>query len=217
MTGIIGRKLGMTRIFTEDGGQEPVTVIAAGPCSVVQVAGGQVQLGFEQKKAVRTSKAALGHAKKAGLEAAPRVLHSFPLAAEPPAATEGGEAGAPKPGDVVTVGIFSPGDIVKVTGTTKGRGFQGVVHRYHFAGGPATHGNTRHRKPGSIAPGTDPSRIIKGKRMPGHMGAEQFTELGLRVIRVDAERHLLFVRGSVPGPMRGLVTVRKQGGKSRHD
>jgi large subunit ribosomal protein L3 len=207
MTGIIGRKLGMTRIFTEEGNQEPVTVIAAGPCSVVQVTGGQVQLGFEQKKAVRTSKAALNHAKKAGLEAAPRVLKSFPLSGD-----------EPKPGDVVTVGIFAPGDTVKVTGTTKGRGFQGVVHRYHFGGGPATHGNTRHRKPGSIAPGTDPSRIIKGKRMPGHMGAEQFTELGLRVIKVDAERHLLFVRGSIPGPMRGLVTVRKQaGGKSRHD
>jgi len=91
------------------------------------------------------------------------------------------------------------------------------VHRHHFGGGPETHGNTRHRKPGSIAPGTDPSRIIKGKRMPGHMGARNFTELGLRVVRIDAERNLLFVRGSVPGPMNGLVTVRKQGGPSRHD
>ena len=106
---------------------------------------------------------------------------------------------------------------VKITGVTKGRGFQGVVHRHHFGGGPQTHGNTRHRKPGSIAPGTDPSRIIKGKRMPGHMGARRFTELGLRVVKVDVDRHLLFVGGSVAGPMNGLLTVRKQGGKSRHD
>ena len=123
----------------------------------------------------------------------------------------------PSLGDPVTVAIFAPGDRVKITGVTKGRGFQGVVHRHHFGGGPQTHGNTRHRKPGSIAPGTDPSRIIKGKRMPGHMGARNFTELGVRVVKVDAERNLLFVRGSVPGPTNGLLTVRKQGGKSRHD
>ncbi|PYO60273.1 MAG: 50S ribosomal protein L3, partial [Gemmatimonadetes bacterium] len=115
------------------------------------------------------------------------------------------------------VAIFAAGDRVKVTGVTKGRGFQGVVHRHHFHGGPETHGNTRHRKPGSIAPGTDPSRIIKGKRMPGHMGARRFTEVGLRVVKVDAARNLLFVRGAVPGPMNGLLTVRKQGGASRHD
>src|SRR6266516_3588444 len=196
MNGLIGRKLGMTRLFNEEGTAVPVTVIEAGPCPVVQVAGDRVQLGFEQRKATRTPKALLGHAKKAGLEAAPRVLRSFFIV---------GDA-APKPGEAV-----------KVTGVTKGRGFQGVVHRHHFAGGPETHGNTRHRKPGSIAPGTDPSRIIKGKRMPGHMGARNFTEIGLRVVKIDAERNLLFVRGSVPGPMNGLVTVRKQGGPSRHD
>ncbi|PYO34222.1 MAG: 50S ribosomal protein L3, partial [Gemmatimonadetes bacterium] len=185
----------------------PVTVIEAGPCPVVQVAGDRVQLGFEQRKATRTPKALLGHAKKAGLEAAPRVLRSFFIV---------GDA-APKPGEAVTVTIFQAGETVKVTGVTKGRGFQGVVHRHHFAGGPETHGNTRHRKPGSIAPGTDPSRIIKGKRMPGHMGAERFTELGLKIVKVDAERNLLFVRGAVPGPTNGLLTVRKQGGRSRHD
>ena len=210
MTGLIGRKLGMTRVFDAEGAHVPVTVIEAGPCPVVQVAGSQVQLGFERKKATRTAKALAGHAKKAGLEAAPRVLQSFPLA-------DGGEAPPPKAGDSVTVAIFAAGDRVKVTGVTKGRGFQGVVHRHHFGGGPETHGNTRHRKPGSIAPGTDPSRIIKGKRMPGHMGARNFTELGLRVVKVDAERNLLFLGGSVPGPMNGLLTVRKQGGPSRHD
>jgi large subunit ribosomal protein L3 len=211
MTGLIGRKLGMTRVFDAEGSHVPVTVIEAGPCPVVQVAGSQVQLGFERKKATRTAKALAGHAKKAGLEAAPRVLQSFPIAAP----AEGKEA--PKAGDTVTVAIFAAGDLVKVTGVSKGRGFQGVVHRHHFGGGPETHGNTRHRKPGSIAPGTDPSRIIKGKRMPGHMGARNFTEMGLSVVKVDAERNLLFVRGSVPGPMNGLLTVRKQGGRSRHD
>ena len=208
MTGLIGRKLGMTRLFDAEGSHVPVTVIEAGPCPIVQVTETQVQLGFGAKKPKRTPKALGGHVRKAGLEVAPRVLRSFPLVA-------GGEA--PQPGQSVTVGIFAEGDRVKVSGVSKGRGFQGVVHRHHFGGGPQTHGNTRHRKPGSIAPGTDPSRIIKGKRMPGHMGARNFTETGLRVVKIDAERNLLFVRGAVPGPTNGLLTVRKQGGRSRHD
>jgi len=209
MNGLIGRKLGMTRVFNAEGTHIPVTVIEAGPCPVVAVAeGGRVELGFGAKKPKRTAKALAGHVKKAGFETAPRVIRSFfPV----------GEDTPPKAGETMTVAIFAEGDRVKITGITKGRGFQGVVHRHHFHGGPETHGNTRHRKPGSIAPGTDPSRIIKGKRMPGHMGARNFTELGLRVVRVDAERNLLFVRGSVPGPMNGLLTVRKQGGPSRHD
>jgi large subunit ribosomal protein L3 len=206
MNALIGRKLGMTRVFDAEGTHVPVTVIEAGPCPVILVAGDRVQLGFDAKKAKRTTKALAGHVKPAGLETAPRVMRSFPLAGE-----------APKAGDRITVAIFAAGERVKVAGVTKGRGFQGVVHRHHFGGGPETHGNTRHRKPGSIAPGTDPSRIIKGKRMPGHMGARHFTELGLRVVKIDAERNLLFVRGAVPGPMNGLVTVRKQGGRSRHD
>jgi large subunit ribosomal protein L3 len=173
---------------------------------VVQVRDGGVQLGFGARRAGRTSKAQLGHAKKAGLETAPQVLRVF---------TVNGEA--PAPGAEVKVDIFAPGELVKVTGTTKGRGFQGVVHRYHFHGGPATHGNTRHRKPGSISPGTDPSRVIKVKRMPGHMGAERHTELGLKVVKVDAVRNLLFVRGAIPGSKNGIVTVAKQGGPSRHD
>jgi large subunit ribosomal protein L3 len=193
--GLIGRKLGMTRVFAEDGTAVPVTVIEAGPCRVVQVRDGGVQLGFGARRAGRTSKAQLGHAKKAGLETAPQVLRVFTVNGEAPA----------------------PGELVKVTGTTKGRGFQGVVHRYHFHGGPATHGNTRHRKPGSISPGTDPSRVIKGKRMPGHMGAERHTELGLKVVKVDPVRNLLFVRGAIPGSKNGIVTVAKQGGPSRHD
>ena len=206
MNGLIGRKLGMTRVFNAEGTHVPVTVIEAGPCPVISVAEGRAELGFGAKKPKNAPKALAGHAKKGGVETTPRIIRRFAVTGEAPAA-----------GTAITVSIFAEGDRVKVSGISKGRGFQGVVHRHHFGGGPETHGNTRHRKPGSIAPGTDPSRIIKGKRMPGHMGARNFTELGLRVVKIDAERNLLFVRGSVPGPMNGLVTVRKQGGRSRHD
>ena len=116
----------------------------------------------------------------------------------------------------MTVEIFAPGDRVKVTGTTKGRGFQGVVKRHGFAGGPATHGSTRYRKPGSIGPGTDPSRVLKGKKLPGQYGNTRHTETGLTVVKVDTERNLLYVRGAVPGPTKGIVLVRKQGKRSRY-
>ena len=205
MNGLIGRKLGMTRLFAEDGVVTPVTVIEAGPCRVTQVKQDAVQLGFGSKKPIRTSKAELGHAKKAGLELAPRVLREFPL-----------DDAAPELGAEVKVDIFQAGEMVKVTGTTKGRGFQGVVHRYGFAGGPASHGSTRYRRTGSIGPGTNPSRVIKGKKMPGHMGDARHTELGLTVMKVDADRNLLFVKGAIPGSMNGIVLVSKQGGRSRH-
>lgn len=225
MDGIIGRKLGMTRLFEQDGRVVPVTVIEAGPCPVLQVRaeGAQkpqgpqrlaVQLGFGSPKPKRTAKAQAGHAKRAGLDAVPPVVREFRHAAAPAAPAP--SAAPPAPGHVVTVAIFEPGEWIKVTGTSKGRGFQGVVKRHGFGGGPATHGNTRHRKPGSVGPGTDPSRVIKGKRMPGHMGARRHTEVGLRVVRVDAVRNLLFVRGAVPGPVRGILEVRKQGGRSRY-
>ncbi len=211
MHGILGRKLGMTRIFEADGRVVPVTVIEAGPCPVVHVhdgaeGGRAVQLGFGKRKQKNTTKATLGHASRAGLDAAPRMLRSFPLPADSEA----------KPGDVVTVEIFEAGDKVKVTGTTKGRGFQGVVKRYGFHGGPATHGGTRYRNPGSMGMGTDPSRVIKGKKLPGQMGAARHTEVGLSVVKVDAEQNLLYVRGAVPGAMNGFVLVRKQGGKGRY-
>jgi large subunit ribosomal protein L3 len=210
MNGLIGEKLGMTRIYGDEGQVIPVTVIQAGPCAVVQVKPSEVgpatiQLGFGQRKAKRTTKALHGHAAPAGLETAPRVLREFESVGD-----------SPKQGDVVTVGIFQPGDAVKVTGTTKGKGFQGVVKRHGFSGGPASHGSTRHRKPGSLGPGTDPSRVIKGKKLPGQTGNVRATELGLAVVRVDEERHLLYVRGAVPGPRRGIVTVRKQGGRGRY-
>jgi len=204
--GLIGRKLGMTRVFSEDGTAVPVTIIQAGPCKVVQVRDQAVQLGFGARRKSRAKKAELGHAAKAGLDAAPHIVRSFDLVGD-----------APAPGAEVTVQMFAPGELVKITGTSKGKGFQGMVHRYGAGGGPASHGNTRHRKPGSISPGTDPSRVIKGKRMPGHMGARRHTELGLRVVRIDLERHLLFVRGAIPGSVNGIVVVAKQGGKSRHD
>lgn len=203
MNAIIGRKLGMTQLFADDGTLEAVTVIEAGPCPVVQVRTAQgatrVQLGFEALKPKRTAKARAGHALKAGLQHTPRVLREFAAVGE-----------APAMGSTVTVAAFAAGDRVKVTGTSKGRGFQGVVHRHGFHGGPRSHGNTRYRKPGSVGPGTDPSRVIKGKKMPGHMGAAQRTQVGLTIARVDAERNLLFVRGAVPGPVTGIVTVKKE-------
>ena len=211
MNGILGRKIGMTRLFEESGRVIPVTVIEAGPCPVVQVhdtpSGSKaVQLGFGTRKPKRVTKALAGHVQRAGLEVTPAVLRSIDLPV-------GVEASA---GDVVTVEIFKEGDRIKVTGTTKGRGFQGVVKRYGFRGGPAAHGSTRYRKPGSMGAGTDPSRVIKGKRLPGRMGAVRQTQMGLSVAKVDADRNLLYVRGSVPGPIKGIVLVRKQGGRSRY-
>jgi large subunit ribosomal protein L3 len=203
MTGIIGRKLGMTQLFAEDGTLTGVTLIEAGPCPVVQVRktgdAMRVQLGFETLHPKNAPKAERGHAAKAGLEGTPRVLREFALAGD-----------APELGSMVTVAAFTAGELVKVTGLSKGKGFQGVVHRHGFHGGPNTHGNTRHRKPGSVGAGTDPSRVIKGKRMPGHMGARRRTQIRLTVMKVDAERNLLYVQGAVPGSMNGIVTVRKQ-------
>jgi large subunit ribosomal protein L3 len=229
--GIIGRKLGMTQIFNEQGHQIPVTVIEAEPNPVVAVTKSEhgvpgVQLGMgtsrmaREDKSGRTprghraSRSAVGHAKKAGLEAPPRVLRGFSLAPPKGGVKRGGKAAEPSPeykvGDVIKVDIFAPGEFVKVTGTSKGRGFQGVVKRHGFHGGPNTHGNTKHREPGAVSPGTDPSRIIKGKKMPGHYGAERHTQIGLRVERVDLEKNLIYVRGAVAGPPNGIVLVRKQ-------
>jgi large subunit ribosomal protein L3 len=226
MIGIIGKKLGMTQLFNDAGQQIPCTVIEAEPNSVLAVTSTSrlkaVQLGGNgsqrtaraSAKGERTPRgrratlAELGHAKKAGLDAAPRVIRSIRL-------DEKGNAQVEIPtynvGDSIKVDVFTVGETVKVTGTTKGRGFQGVVKRWSFGGGPNTHGNTKHRRPGSIGPGTDPSRVIKGKKMPGHYGAERHTQIGLRVEKVDAERNLIYVRGAVAGPKNGIVVVRKQG------
>ena len=227
MIGIIGRKVGMTQIFNETGQQIPVTVVEATPNAVTKVvdkatAGfAAVELGYGEQRVARAStgkertprgrratKAEVGHAAKAGLQAPPKVLRAVRLDDAP---GKNPEIPTYALGDKVTVEIFVPGDQVKVTGTTKGRGFQGVVKRWSFGGGPNTHGNTKHRRPGSIGPGTDPSRVIKGKKMPGHYGAEQHTQTHLRVEKVDAERNLIYIRGSIAGPTNGIVLVRKQG------
>jgi len=227
MIGIIGKKLGMTQIFNEQGQQIPVTVIEAEPNPVLgvtdkaKVGHASLQLGYGQARLRRASQkgegkpkghratlSSVGHAKKAGFDAVPRVLRSVRL-------DEPGNAKAEIPtysvGDSVKADVFAVGDQVKVTGTSKGRGFQGVVKRYGIGGGPNTHGNTKHRRPGSIGPGTDPSRVIKGKKMPGHYGAARHTQTHLRVEKIDAERNLIYIRGSVAGPTNGIVVVRKQG------
>jgi large subunit ribosomal protein L3 len=205
MSGIIGRKLGMTQIFDEAGALIPVTVIEAGPCPVTQVKTEEsdgyraIQLGYGAKKEDRATKAERGHAQKAGLELAPAALAEFRVDA--PDSYEIGQE--------LTVEQFEVGVRVKVAGTTIGRGFQGVVKRHGFAGRPASHGHPLARNPGSIGPGTNPSRVIKGKKLPGRMGGKRHTERNLRVERVDTERNLLFLRGAVPGSRNSLVYIRK--------
>jgi large subunit ribosomal protein L3 len=230
MIGIIGKKVGMTQIFNEQGQQIPCTVVEAPPNPVLMVSDpaatgmAQVQLGYGAQRVARASaanertprgarasRAVVGHAAKAGLAAPPLVLRSLRLDDGPGAPGKKAEVPTYKVGDHIDVTVFAVGDQVKVEGTSKGHGFAGVVKRHGFHGGPNTHGNTKHRRPGSVGPGTDPSRVIKGKRMPGHYGHEQHTQTHLRVERIDAERHLIYIRGSVAGPKNGIVVVRKQG------
>ena len=205
MAGIIGRKIGMTRVFDDAGNAVPVTVIEAGPCPVTQIKDEEidgytaVQLGYGEQKAKRATRAEAGHAAKSGLKAAPRVLREFRL--RPDQTVEVGQT--------LTVEQFEPGDRVKVTGTNKGRGFQGVVKRHGFTGRPGSHGHPESRTPGSLGPGTDPSRVIKGKRLPGRMGGVRQTIINLQVVRVDAQRNLIFVKGGVPGARDGLVFISK--------
>ena len=227
MIGIIGKKLGMTQIFNALGQQIPCTVIEAPPNPVVQVMTtdavgyASVQLGYGEQRLRRESKpgertprgrrankAEVGHAAKAGLTTAPQLLRSFRTDDTP---GKNPEHPSYNVGDKIDVNLFAAGDTVKVTGTTKGRGFQGVVKRWGFGGGPNTHGNTKHRRPGSIGPGTNPSRVIKGKKMPGHYGDERHTQTHLRVEKIDTERNLIYIRGSVAGSRGGFVMVCKQG------
>jgi len=203
--GIIGRKVGMTQVYAEDGRAFPVTVIEAGPCVVVQRKSREkdgyvaVQLGLvERRAAKRVTRPMKGHFEKAGLPPC-RVLREFRL-----------EAGAEmKIGDRVSVSLFAPGDTVRVTGVSKGKGFQGVVKRHHFRGGAATHGSMFHRAPGSIGACSTPARVFKGMPMAGRMGGDRITTLNLVVVAVDAERNLLLLGGAVPGPTGSLVLVRE--------
>jgi len=202
MKGIVGRKIGMTQIFDpETGGVTPVTVIEAGPCPVVQVKTNEsdgydaVQLAFEPVADRKLSKPERGHLGKAGV-AAHRHLVEFRGASELVL------------GETVTVEVFAPGEKIKVAGTSIGKGFQGTIKRHNFKRGPKTHGSHNVRKPGSIGASATPSRVFKGMKMAGRMGGERVTQLGLVVHDVDAERNLLLVKGSVPGPKSGIVEIR---------
>ena len=205
MAGILGRKLGMTQLFMEDGERVSATVIQAGPCWVTAVREPErdgyraVQLAFGETKERRLQKARLGHLKKAG---APPVKHlaEFRLG--------DAEEGEIKIGEQVTVDAFEKGERVKVSGRSKGKGFQGTIRRHNFHRGPVSHGSHNVRAPGSIGASATPSRVLKGIRMPGHMGDQRVTQLGLEVLEVDPSRNLLIVRGSVPGPSGALVEVR---------
>jgi large subunit ribosomal protein L3 len=206
---IVGKKLGMTQVFSEDGTRVPVTVIEAGPCPVTAVRDPErdgyaaVQLGFGEVPERKLTKGELGHLKKAGAGAL-RTLVEF--RDEDLGAEEG-----PKVGDVASVEQFEPGQRVKVSGLAVGKGFQGTVRRHNFARGPVTHGSHNVRAPGSIGASADPARVFKGLRMPGRMGGGRITQRRLEVVEIDPERNLLLVRGAVPGPKNGTVEVRSDG------
>ena len=204
--GLVGRKVGMTRVFTEQGVSVPVTVLEMSPNRVTRVKSkdtngyAAVQVTFGQKKANRVNKAEAGHFAKAGVEAG-RGLHEFALTEEKLAEL--------KVGDEVTVAIFEAGQFVDVTGTSKGKGFAGTIKRHNFGAQRASHGNSRsHRVPGSIGMNQDPGRVFPGKRMAGQYGNTTATVQRLEVVRVDAERNLLLVKGAVPGAANGDVVVR---------
>lgn len=204
MSGILGKKLGMTQIFSDDGIVHPVTVIQAGPCLVVQRKTTNtdgydaIQIGLVEDRPMRKVPQPMsGHFKKAGV-APMRRLMEFPVAAEDEV----------KAGDQVKVDIFAADEYVDVVGTSKGKGFQGVIKRHGFGGGRATHGSMFHRAPGSIGQASDPSRVFPGTRLPGRTGAKRITGKNLQVVKVDAENNLLYLKGSVPGPSNGYVAVR---------
>ena len=205
VTGIIGRKVGMTQVFDADGTVHPATVIKAGPCVVVQAKTADhdgyqaVQLGFVEETPAKTNKPSAGHFKKANVPAT-RVRREVKLAA-------GGDA--PKVGEQVLASIFADGERVDIVGTGRGKGFQGVVKRHHFGGGAATHGSMFHRAPGSIGASSFPSRVVKGMRAAGRMGGGRVTIHNLKVLRVDADNHLIIVEGGIPGAPTSYVVIRK--------
>jgi large subunit ribosomal protein L3 len=203
MTEIIGKKLGMTQIFTNDGKVVPVTVIEAGPCCVIQVKTVErdgyesVKLGFSEiRKVKRVNKPMVGVCKKAGVKPH-KVLKEFRI-------------GNVKVGEFVNVGVFSKGDRVKVSGVSKGKGFQGVMKRHNYAGGPGSHGSMFNRAPGSIGASSYPSRVWKNKGMPGHMGSAMVTVRNLKVADVKPEQNLLLIEGAVPGANGSIVEIRKE-------
>lgn len=205
VNGLIGRKVGMTHLFMEDGRFVPVTVIEAGPCVVVQRKTAErdgyeaAQLGLVESKPFRkATRPAKGHFEKAGVPPS-RVLREFRLQ----------EGADPKPGDTVTCELFAPGQLVEVIGTSKGKGFQGTIRRHNFRGGAASHGSMFHRAPGSVGASAWPSRTFPGTRMAGQMGSARVTVRGLTVVKVDAGHNLLMLRGAVPGARGSLVVIQR--------
>lgn len=204
MKGIIGKKLGMTQIFLEDGTRVPVTVIQAGPCYVVQKKTADndgysaVQVGFESVAAANVNKPYLGHCTKSG-HGVFRHLREF----------KNGQVESMNVGDEITVNEFSVDDVIDVTGTSIGKGFQGVIKRWNFKGGRASHGSRFHRAPGSIGASATPSHVFKNKKMPGQMGNVKVTVQRLKIVRVDAADNLLLIKGAVPGHKNSIVTIKK--------
>lgn len=203
MKAIIGKKLGMTQIFTEDGKAIPVTVVEAGPCCVIQVKTLErdgyeaIKVGFsEVRKEKSLTKPMAGVFKKAGVKPF-RVIREFKMDGF-------------KVGDFITASIFDKSDIVKVSGVSKGKGYQGVVKRHHFAGGPATHGSMFYRAPGSIGASSFPSRVWKGMRMAGHMGSERVTVRNLTIMDVKPEQNILLIKGAVPGGVNSYIEIIKE-------
>jgi len=202
--GLIGRKIGMTQIFLGEGELVPVTVIEAGPCAVVtkktieKHGYNALQLGFGSKKESRVSLPVKGQFKKLGIPPC-KLLKEFRV----------DDMGTFEAGQKITVDVFSVGEKVTVTGRSKGRGFAGVVKRWGFRGGKATHGSMFHRAPGSIGASADPSRVFKGKKLPGHYGSARITVRNLKIVDIKPEQNLLLVEGSVPGGKRGIVLVKK--------
>jgi large subunit ribosomal protein L3 len=203
MLGIIGRKVGMTQVFNEKGDAVPATLIEAGPCPIIQVKTKEkdgysaLQLGFGEKREKNLTKPVIGKFKKAGVPVR-ALLREFLI----------DDVGEYQAGQEIKVDIFEIGKKVDVVATSIGRGFQGTTKRHNFTGGKATHGVTTHRQPGSIGASAFPSRVIKGKRLPGRMGGVRVTMKNLQVVAVDPEQSLLVVRGSIPGPVRGFVLVK---------
>lgn len=202
-TTILGRKLGMTQVWGDEDKLVPVTVIEAGPCVVTQVKTAKrdgysaIQIGFGEIKEQKVNKPMSGHFGKAGVDAK-RHLAEVRLA----------EDGTDKAGDVITVEALADTDSVHVTGVSKGKGFAGVIKRHNFGGGPGGHGSHAHREPGSVGQCATPSRVFKGKKLPGHMGVNTVTVRNLDVVRIDAEQNLLLVKGAVPGAKGALLTIR---------
>ncbi|MBN2831141.1 MAG: 50S ribosomal protein L3 [Candidatus Omnitrophica bacterium] len=198
MTGILGKKIGMTQVFAEDGALVSVTAIEAGPCPVLAVKDKSLQLGFDEVSEKRLKKPVSGYFKKINIPCR-KFIREIP---KDPVKEY-------KAGDELKVDIFSPGDFVDVTGISIGKGFQGGMKRWHWRGGPGTHGSTSHRRVGSIGSTTTPGRVWKGHHMPGHMGAERVTLQNLKVVKADIENNILLVEGGIPGFKNGYVIIRK--------